>query len=292
MADTTPKGLRYPEDSDAPNIAVDIENLATDVDNELDNYIANSIVTAEGDLITASGSATPVRLGIGAAGRVLSSDGTAVSWAIDPVSDLITTAGDLIYGSAADTAARLAIGTANQVLAVNSGATAPEWVTPAAGGMTLISTTSLTSGVSVTLSSIPSTFKHLFLTITGLTCSANDDIRIRFNGNSNNEYSVIDFTSSGTGGAFNLDRIALSDFASANADKSAGQVFISDYLDTTQYGKLIQLNYMGKNTAGTRKDRFGHGYYQETAAISSIEFATQSGTVTFTTGTLKLYGVS
>ena len=47
--------------------------------------------------------------------------------------DLITTAGDLLYGTAADTVARLGIGTASQVLAVNSGATAPEWVTPSAG---------------------------------------------------------------------------------------------------------------------------------------------------------------
>jgi hypothetical protein len=203
-----------------------------------------------------------------------------------------TTAGDLDYYTSSTAKARLGIGTAGQVLKVNSGATAPEWGEASAGGYTLISTTSLTSGVSVTLSSIPSTFKHLFLTITGLTCSANDDIRIRFNGVSTTSYSVIDFNDSATGGAFNLNRIALSDFASASADKSAGQVFISDYLDTTQYGKLIQLNYMGKNTAGTRKDRFGHGYYQETAAISSIEFATGSGTVTFTTGTLKLYGVS
>lgn len=213
-------------------------------------------------------------------------------FATDPVSDIITTAGDLIYGTAADTVARLGIGTAGQVLKVNAGATAPEWGTVSSGGYTLISTTALTSGTSVTLSSIPSTFKHLFLTITGLTCSANDDIRIRFNGNTTTQYSVIDFNSAGTGGAFNLNRIALSDFAGANADKSAGQVFISDYLDTTQYGKIIQLNYMGKNTAGTTIQRFGHGYYQETAAISSLEFATSGGVVTFTTGTLKLYGVS
>ena len=52
--------------------------------------------------------------------------------------DLITTAGDLLYGTAADTVARLGIGTASQVLAVNSGATAPEWVTPAAGGSTFV----------------------------------------------------------------------------------------------------------------------------------------------------------
>jgi hypothetical protein len=46
---------------------------------------------------------------------------------------IIDAAGDLIYGASNDTPARLAIGTANQVLAVNSGATAPEWVTPTSG---------------------------------------------------------------------------------------------------------------------------------------------------------------
>ena len=61
-----------------------------------------------------------------------------MKWAVDPVADVVTTAGDLIYGTAADTVARLGIGTASQVLAVNSGATAPEWVTPAAGGPTHI----------------------------------------------------------------------------------------------------------------------------------------------------------
>lgn len=40
----------------------------------------------------------------------------------------VSAAGDLIYGTAAAVVARLGIGTARKVLAVNSGATAPEWV--------------------------------------------------------------------------------------------------------------------------------------------------------------------
>jgi hypothetical protein len=43
----------------------------------------------------------------------------------------MTTTGDLIYSSSGSTPARLGIGTAGQVLQVNSGATAPEWGTPA-----------------------------------------------------------------------------------------------------------------------------------------------------------------
>jgi hypothetical protein len=47
----------------------------------------------------------------------------------------MTTTGDTIYSSSGSTPARLGIGTAGQVLQVNSGATAPEWATPA-GGLT------------------------------------------------------------------------------------------------------------------------------------------------------------
>lgn len=35
MAGTTSKGFRYPQNADAPNVAVDIQNLATDVDTYL-----------------------------------------------------------------------------------------------------------------------------------------------------------------------------------------------------------------------------------------------------------------
>jgi hypothetical protein len=43
----------------------------------------------------------------------------------------MTTTGDTIYSSSGSTPDRLGIGTAGQVLTVNSGATAPEWATPA-----------------------------------------------------------------------------------------------------------------------------------------------------------------
>jgi len=47
MAATTTKGLRYPQNADAPNIAVAFQNLAEDVDAELDNYLALSAGTPE-----------------------------------------------------------------------------------------------------------------------------------------------------------------------------------------------------------------------------------------------------
>ena len=62
----------------------------------------------------------------------------------------MTTTGDVIYSSPGSTPVRLGIGTANQVLTVNSGATAPEWKTPSAGGVTF-------SGCAVTRSTDLST---------------------------------------------------------------------------------------------------------------------------------------
>jgi hypothetical protein len=111
-------------------------------------------------------------------------------FATDPVSDIVTTAGDVLYGSAADTLARLGIGTAGQLLSVNSGATAPEWVNPpASGGMTLISTTALTGGIStVTLSAIPQTFKSLILWGEGITAATVGNLDVRVNGITSNTY--------------------------------------------------------------------------------------------------------
>jgi len=45
MAGTTTKGLRYPTAGDNPAVHTDIQNLATDVDTELDNYILASAPT-------------------------------------------------------------------------------------------------------------------------------------------------------------------------------------------------------------------------------------------------------
>jgi hypothetical protein len=81
----------------------------------------------------------------------------------------MTTTGDTIYSSSGSTPARLGIGTTGQVLTVAGGV--PSWSTPASGGgMTLISTTTLT-GSSVTLSSIPQTYVSLVLFISGVNVS-------------------------------------------------------------------------------------------------------------------------
>ncbi len=61
------------------------------------------------------------------------SAGTASGHSVryEQVNGVVTTAGDLLYATASGTLARLGIGTAGQQLRVNSGATAPAWVSGA-----------------------------------------------------------------------------------------------------------------------------------------------------------------
>ena len=100
---------------------------------------------------------------------------------------LVDAAGDLIYATADNTPARLAIGTAGQVLKVNSGATAPEWGTAAAGGgLDLISTTSFSAVSSVSVSScFSATYDNYLIKLnstTKATSAGSLDLRLRVGG--------------------------------------------------------------------------------------------------------------
>ena len=65
---------------------------------------------------------------------------------------IVDAKGDIIAATASDTVSRLAVGANDTVLTADSAqATGLKWAAPASGGMTLISTTTM-SGTSVTLS--------------------------------------------------------------------------------------------------------------------------------------------
>lgn len=87
----------------------------------------------------------------GTANYPLLTNGSGVtSWGVLPVAGGGTNIssyaiGDIIYASGATTLSKLPIGTASQQLRVNAGATALEYFTPAANGIT-VGTTTITSG--------------------------------------------------------------------------------------------------------------------------------------------------
>ena len=227
------------------------------------------------------------------AGTGLTGGGT--SGTVTLTNDMATTinaAGDLIYGTGNDAYTRLALGTASQYLAVNSGATAPEWVTLSAGGMTLLSTTTLT-GAYVTLSSIPNTYKDLYLVIRNFL-PANDgtEFGLRFNADGTaNRHRVV--LISGAGNTATTFTSTYVNFDCAQ-DNSVGTglivATIADYANTTTWKTVdfLALTIDPTTTTSFRQSR-GLGIYNQPSAISSFELFPASGN--FTSGTALLYGV-
>jgi hypothetical protein len=262
------------------------------------NAIQNAIVDAKGDLIAASAADTPARLPVGSNGQVLiaaSGETTGLKWGVDPTTDVVTTAGDLIYGTAADTVARLGIGTAGQILQVNSGATAPEWATPAAGGgMTLINTggTALT-GASVTVSSIPGTYKDLYVIMEDVyEATTNGGVKMRFNSDTGTNYyfsyvrninTTVAGFSSGTTSLQLETRVG-----STNTNYKKGQLAVSLPRYTNTSPKAMHSQSYGHDDTNSSNLAVS-GVYIGGSAISSI---TVFGDYNFSGGTIYVYGVN
>jgi len=203
----------------------------------------------------------------------------------------MTTTGDIIYSSPGSTPVRLAIGTANQVLQVNSGATAPEWVTTSSGGMTLLATTTL-SGSSVTVSSISGSYTQLFLVLQNVYGSGTLDLRFRFNSDTStaNYYYSVMVQENGTylnernasGGYLQGGKIPTTNTQLNNLN---GSMLIPNYTSTGS--KYVTHNTLSL-TANTYQTT-GSGLYIGGSAISSITILNSAGS--FTAGTVYTYGV-
>ena len=94
-----------------------------------------------------------------------------------------TTAGDIDYYTSSTAKARVAIGTAGQILQVNSGATAPEWATPAGGGdIVKVASASFSAAASITVDNcFTSTYKRYLVSATfGASAAAATRIALRY----------------------------------------------------------------------------------------------------------------
>jgi hypothetical protein len=224
-----------------------------------------------------------------AAIRTLGSSADTTVKALNPG----TTAGDVDYYTTSTAKARVGIGTAGQVLTVNSGATAPEWTTISAGGMTLISTTSL-SGASVTISSIPATYKDLRLVIRDLLPATDNAILdMRLNGDSGaGRYKRRKITDLDGSTTFDQDKFANVTNDVDNAVTS--NLYIINFFDyaNTDTWKLGNHNCISVDKTTNTNVVFDSGnlIYNQTSAISSITLFMRSGNIT--SGTALLYGVS
>ena len=208
---------------------------------------------------------------------------------------IVDAKGDLIAATAADTVARLASSGVNgEVLTVDTTtSTGLKWAGISAGGLTLLSTTSL-SGASTTISGISGSYKNLYIEIEGVTnATANGIFRIYPN-NVNNltNFAGISNTSGGssTYGRVN-DYIRLTDNAGQLLRTSSVNNFsliIYDYANAsyfkngTAYGNYVQAS------DSTTVSEATFWAFKSTSAITSLVFSNSAGNLS--TGTVRIYG--
>ena len=209
---------------------------------------------------------------------------------------IVDAKGDLIVGTADNTVGRLAVGTNGYTLVANSSeATGLEWAAPASGGgMTLINTggTALT-GASVTVSSIPGTYKHLYVIMEDVyQATTAGGIKMRFNSDTGSNYTFsgvrnINTTLAGTSSTTTSIQLETRTGSTNTANKKAQvQVWLPRYTNTTP--KALHSQSYGHDD--TNPSNFAvSATYVGGSAISSI---TVFGDYNFSGGTIYVYGVN
>jgi hypothetical protein len=197
---------------------------------------------------------------------------------------LTTTTGDIIYASGANTPARLAIGTSADVLTVSGGI--PAWAAPAGGGMTLLSTTTL-SGTTVNITGISGSYNDLQIVIKGFDKAG----AVRLNGSTNTfqgiETYMITTTITRTG--YNNTELRLNAGDGVSASNTGAIVFqIFDYANTTSWKAVNQWGGFTGSSHNTTMTYVGH--QKTTSAITSVTIVAD-GAASFGAGTVLIYGV-
>lgn len=218
-------------------------------------------------------------------------------WTVPTSSDLvkngavaIETLGDSIDASLVD----LKGGTTGQVL---SKATNTDmdftWIAAAAGGMTLLSTTTL-SGASTTISGISGAYTHLYGIIHGVTnATADGTLLMKINGSTTAASTSLQYTN---GSSYNFEN----EFVRLNFDSAAyrptrtstgnGWSFmIENYASTSIYKSFSCNGAWIRNSSANYGGMSGGGAVNTTSAVTSLNFANDGGN--FTAGTVLLYGV-
>jgi hypothetical protein len=199
-----------------------------------------------------------------------------------------TAKGVILVGTGTSTYTGQTVGTNGQVLTANSAqADGVEWATPASGGMTLLSTTTL-SGATTTISSIDQTYKDLQIVYYGFNLTTASYPEIEPNSTQSIVTGIFG-VASGVATSDNGNLLPYSGNANllAASTNNAGVCTIYNYANTTFF-KPFTLS--SRHTTGTSAPRAtsGSGAIQTTSAITSLLFRAGSS---FSGGTVLIYGV-
>jgi hypothetical protein len=177
------------------------------------------------------------------------------------------------------------------IVADSSTATGLAWAAPAGGGMTLLSTTTL-SGASTTIS-LSGTYKNLECHMYGIDFSNAGQLIIK----PNNDALKCDYivmrqltNTNGLGGDTNqnIDTYGIDNLASGNAN-NAMTLQISNYQSSANYKPFNWFGGYRTNSATNAAFSLA-GIFKSNTAITSLVFAPSTGT--FSAGEVKVYGVN
>jgi hypothetical protein len=203
-------------------------------------------------------------------------------------------------GSSPITVSGLTAGTAYTftVTATNANGTsaasaASNSVTPAVpASFESITSTTATGSTSITISGIPSTYRHLVLRGTLRATSDGNNITMRFNGDTGTNYSYWEVTGDtvvalqSTG---NVGQSSMLVITNNNSQLTSFELWIMNYADTGKLTSVLgKLSYL--NTAGT----FGivgsrNGQWNTTTVVNSITLI--SGAAFASPNEIALYGI-
>jgi hypothetical protein len=288
-------------------VSGDVATVVSGSTFSLANAIPLSTVTAKGDHIVATGASTVTNLPIGSNGTALVADSTqttGMKWATPtdttkiPLST-VTAAGDLIVATGSGAVTNLAAGTSGYALTANGAGVAPTYQAIPTGSLTLISSASPSGVATYTFSSIPNTYKSLYLIGVGIKFSTIHQVSLRAQGITGaGSYYRLSSNGSGTWGS-NLDTYYyVSDSSTPIANTHNFQLTIYDYANSTVNNKLLystEANYVVGTGFNKQYVAFGNilgsSVNAGVGAIDNITIQDVQNNGNFTAGTLYLYGV-
>jgi hypothetical protein len=165
-----------------------------------------------------------------------------------------------------------------------------------------IATVSGTSTATISLSSIPSTYKHLQVRFTGRTTLSTSGVQmyIRANSDTGGNYSNHVLRRNGTSGV--IGSYNLTSYMSSNVELipgsdeganivAAGIIDILDYKETTKFKTFKMSAGLGtKYVSSLFQNVLMGGNWRSTSAIDSLQFTLYSGNWS-TLSTFSLYGI-
>jgi len=203
---------------------------------------------------------------------------------------IVDAKGDLISATANDTPARLAVGANNTVLTADSStATGLSWVAPVTGGMTLLSTTSL-SGSSTSITSINQTYTDLQIYVRDFYMSAGGEMNIQFNTDTGSNYMVNAMRQGGDSYQQTQANFPIGGYDVATSDNNNfASLRIIDYANTVTVKTVSGIGAVVRPSSARGMTLLTGTFFGSTSGISSVQLLASSGT--FSAGTVLIYGV-